>query len=84
MAATARIVAALALCLLLPGCATLTIATIGIAVGIGAAQGVGKFAGYKIAEKRYARHIAWKRCYPLRNDRYLLERCVRTYAPEYF
>ena len=74
-----RVLAVLAICITLQGCATLTVATIGAAIGIGVATGAGKFAGERIARTSWRRHIAYKRCQHLRNDYPALESCVRYY-----
>jgi hypothetical protein len=74
-----RVLAALLICLTLQGCATLTIATIGGALAIGAITGAGKFAGERIARGSWKRHVAYRRCQHLRNDYYQLEQCVRRY-----
>jgi hypothetical protein len=79
-AAMIRVLAILLVGLTLQGCATLTIATIGGALAIGAITGAGKFAGERLARGGYRRHIAYKRCQHLRNDYYLLEQCVRRYV----
>jgi membrane protein DedA with SNARE-associated domain len=74
-----RVLAVALICLSLGGCATLTIATIGAAIGIGVVSGAGKFAGERIARAQWKRHIAYKRCQHLRNDYPALELCVRRY-----
>jgi membrane protein DedA with SNARE-associated domain len=74
-----RVLAIILLCIGLQGCATLTVATIGAAIGIGVATGAGKFAGERIARSGWRRHVAYKRCQHLRNDYYQLEQCVRRY-----
>jgi hypothetical protein len=74
-----RVLAAVLICLTLQGCATLTVATIGAAIAIGAASGAGKFAGERIVRGGWRNHIAYRRCKHLRNNRYLLEQCVRRY-----
>jgi hypothetical protein len=78
-----RIAAIILVCAFLPGCATLTIATIGGLVAAGVVSGAGQWAGRHIAEGTYRRHVAWRKCHRIRN-RALLEQCVRRYAPEYF
>lgn len=75
-----RVLAIVLIGLSLQGCATLTIATIGGALVIGAVTGAGKFAGERVARSQWKRHIAYKRCQHLRNDYYLLEQCVRQYV----
>ena len=75
-----RLLTIVLLCFTLQGCATLTLATIGGALAIGAITGAGKFAGERVARSQWRRHIAYKRCQHLRNDYYLLEQCVRRYV----
>ncbi len=75
-----RVLAAILICLSLQGCATLTVATIGGAIAIGALTGAGKFAGERIARGGWKRHIAYRRCHHLQHDYYLLEQCVRRYV----
>lgn len=75
----ARVLAAVLICLSLQGCATLTVATIGAAIAIGAATGAGRFAGERIARNGWRRHIAYRRCHHLQNDYPALERCVLRY-----
>lgn len=74
-----RALAVILICITLQGCATLTVATIGAAIGIGLAGGVGRFAGERIARQQWRRHIAYKRCHHLQNDYPALERCIRRY-----
>jgi hypothetical protein len=74
-----KIIAVVLACFVLQGCATLTVATIGAAIGIGLASGAGKFAGERIARSGWRRHIAYKRCHHLQNDYPRLEACVRYY-----
>jgi hypothetical protein len=74
-----RIIAVVLACFVLQGCATLTVATIGAAIGIGVASGAGKFAGERIARRGWQRHIAYKRCHHLQYDYPRLEACVRHY-----
>lgn len=74
-----RLAAIVLICLGLQGCATLTVATIGAAIGIGVATGAGKFAGERIARTGWRRHVAYKRCHHLQNDYPRLEACVRHY-----
>lgn len=75
-----RVIAIIVACFLLQGCATLTVATIGGAIAIGALTGAGKFAGERLARGGWRRHIAYKRCHHLQHDYYLLEQCVRRYV----
>lgn len=56
------IVVVLAASLLLQGCATLTIATVGGLLAAGAVTGAGRFAGERVARGAYTRHVAWKHC----------------------
>ena len=74
-----RVLAVLAICISLQGCATLTVATIGAAIGIGVATGAGKYAGERIARSGWRRHIAYKKCKRYSNDYPRLESCVRYY-----
>jgi hypothetical protein len=63
-------IAALLLCLLLPGCATLTVAAIGGAVALGAISGGAKYGiGESLSRSRTERLIS-KRCGKLHTDLY--------------
>lgn len=82
-----RIATIILICLTLPGCATLTIATIGAAVGVGLVAGAGRFAGENIARyewRQWKRHVAYRKCRQYWPNQLLVERCARRYAPEYF
>ena len=75
-----RVLAVIAICFALQGCATITAVTLGTAAIIGVASGVGRFAGENIARHQWQRHIAWKRCQHFRHDHPRLERCIRRYV----